>query len=131
VTTQPEPGTPRRERVRVTGPDRRVRARPQPRTGDIDEETPLGRLYLGSLLRDQLLLAGRILGLLVLSVGTLPLVFFLAPGLADVRVLGLPVAWLVLGVLVHPWLVLLGWRYVRRAERNEHDFAELLAETDE
>jgi hypothetical protein len=122
--TQPEP--PRR--VRVTGPDRAARSRPRPRTGDIDDATPLGDLYLGSLLREQLLLAARILGLLALTVGTLPLVFFLAPGLDDARLAGMPVVWLVLGVLVYPWLVLLGWRYVRRAERNERDFAELMGE---
>ncbi|MDO9455598.1 hypothetical protein [Nocardioides sp.] len=122
--TQPEP--PRR--VRVTGPDRRPR--PRPRTGDIDDGTPLGGVYLGSLLREQLLLAGRILGLLALTVGSLPLVFFLVPGLDDVHLLGLPMAWLVLGVLVYPWLVLLGWRYVRRAERNERDFAELMGEVE-
>ncbi len=121
------PGEPPR-RTRVTGPDRHARPRPQPRTGDIDDETPLGGVYLGSLLREQLLLAARILGLLVLTVGSLPLVFFVAPGLDSVRVLGVPVAWLVLGVLVYPWLVLLGWRYVRRAERNERDFAELMGE---
>ena len=128
VSTQPDPGTPRRDRVRVTGPDRQARARPQPRTGDIDEETPLGKVYLGSLLREQLLLAARILGLLAVTVGSLPLVFFLAPGLDGVRVAGLPLAWLVLGVLVYPWLVVLGWRYVRRAERNERHFAELVGE---
>ena len=116
----------RPERVRVTGPDRR--ARPSPRTGDIDEETPLGGVYLGSLLREQLWLALRILGVLALTVGSLPLLFHVAPGLADVRVVGMPVAWLVLGLLVYPWLVLLGWRYVRRAERNERDFAELMGE---
>ena len=115
-------------RVRVTGPDRR--ARPSSRAGDIDEETTLGVVYLGSLLREQLLLAGRILGLLALTVGSLPLVFYLAPDLADVRVVGLPLVWRVLGVLVYPWLVLLGWRYVRRAERNERDFAELMGEVD-
>lgn len=126
MTQTPEP--PRR--VRVTGPDRHARALPRPRTGDIDEETPLGGVYLGSLLREQLLLAARILGLLAITVGVLPLVFFLAPGLADVRVVGLPVAWLVLGLLVYPWLVVLGWIYIRRAERNERDFAELMGELD-
>lgn len=114
----------------MTGPARRPSPRPRPRTGDIDEETPLGAVYLGSLLREQLALAGRVLVVLALTVGLLPLLFFLAPGLADVRVLGVPVAWLVLGVLVYPWLVLLGWRYVRAAERNEDDFAELLGELD-
>ncbi|WP_148616247.1 hypothetical protein [Nocardioides rubriscoriae] len=117
-------------RVRVTGPDRHARPRPQPRTGDIDDETPLGGVYLGSLLREQLLLAARILGLLALTVGSLPLVFYVVPGLDDVRVLGVPVAWLLLGGLVYPWLAWLGWRYVLRAERNEHDFAELMGEVE-
>lgn len=116
----------RPERVRVTGPPRRHH--PRSRTGDIDEETPLGGVYLGSLLREQGWLALRILGVLALSVGSLPLLFHLAPRLSDVHVLGLPLPWLLLGVLVYPLLVLLGWRYVRRAERNERDFAELMSE---
>ena len=116
-------------RVRVTGPDRR--ARPTSRTGDIDEETSLGAVYLGSLLRVQLRLALRILAVLVGTVGVLPLIFHLVPDLADVRLLGVPVAWVLLGGLVYPWLVLLGWRYVRAAERNERDFTELFGELDQ
>lgn len=118
----------RPQRVRVTGPPRRPV--PRPRTGDIDEETRLGGIYLGSLLREQLWLSLRIVTLLALAVGSLPLVFHLLPGLTDVTVLGLPLPWLLLGVVVYPVLVLLGWRYVRRAERNERDFAELLSETE-
>jgi hypothetical protein len=112
-------------RVRVTGPPRRAHA-PRARTGDIDEQTALGDVYLGSLLREQLALATRILGLLVLTVGSLPLLFHVFPGLADVYVAGLPVAWLLLGVLVYPWLLVLGVRFVGRAERNERDFVLLL-----
>ena len=48
-------------RVRVTGPPRR-RHTPRARTGDIDEQTALGDVYLDSLLREQLALAARILG---------------------------------------------------------------------
>ncbi len=117
------------QRVRVTGPDRRPR--PGPRTGDIDDETRLGAVFVDSLLREQLWLALRILLVLGVTVAGLPLLFHLAPGLADVRLLGIPAVWLVLGVLVYPWLVVLGWRYVRRAERNERDFADLLAERGE
>jgi hypothetical protein len=117
-------------RVRVTGPPRRRHA-PRARTGDIDEQTALGDVYLGSLLRVQLALAARILGLLVLTVGSLPLLFRVFPDLAGVEVLGLPLAWLLLGVLVYPWLLLLGVRFVRRAERNERDFALLLQVLDE
>lgn len=117
-------------RVRVTGPPRR-RHTPTARTGDIDEQTALGSVYLDSLLREQLALALRVLAVLVLTVGSLPLLFHLAPGLAGVRPLGVPLAWLLLGGLVHPWLLLLGWRYVRRAERNERDFVLLLQMDDD
>ena len=51
----------RRARVRVTGPPRRRHA-PPARTRDIDEQTALGEVYLGRLLREQLALALRILG---------------------------------------------------------------------
>ena len=114
----------RPQRIRVTGPPRRQG--PRSRTGDIDEETRLGGVYLGSLLREQLWLALRIVALLAIGVGSLPLVFHLAPGLTDVVLLGMPLPWLLLGIVVYPVLVLLGWRYVRAAERNESDFAELL-----
>lgn len=112
-------------RVRVTGPPRRVHA-PLARTGDIDAQTPLGGVYLGSLLREQLGLAMRVLGVLALTVGSLPLLFHLFPDLAEVDVAGLPLAWLLLGVLVYPWLIFLGLWFVRRVERNERDFAVLL-----
>lgn len=116
---------PRPERVRVTGPDRRHT--PAARTVDIDAETRLGGVYLGSLLREQVRLALRILAVLAVTVGSLPLVFYLAPGLAGVHVLGLPLSWLLLGVAVYPLLLLLGWHYVRRAERIEQDFADLMS----
>ena len=118
----------RPQRVRVTGPPRRQG--PRPRTGDIDEETRLGGVYLGSLLREQMWLALRIVALLFAAIGSLPLVFHLLPGLTDVDVFGMPLPWLLLGVGVYPVMVLLGWRYVRSAERNERDFADLLSEVE-
>jgi len=123
-----EPGAPPPVRVRVTGPPRR-RA-PAARSSDIDAETRLGEVYMGSLLREQLRLALGVLAVLALTLGLLPLAFHLVPELSDIRVFGVPLGWLLLGVGVYPVLVLLGWVYVRRAERNEHDFAELLAETE-
>lgn len=116
------------ERVQVTGPPRRQVNRPVTRAREIDAETPMGAIYMRSLLREQLRLALRILLVLALSVGALPLVFHLVPGLAGLRLLGVPLAWLLLGVLVYPWLVLLGWVYVRQAEGNERDFAALVDE---
>ncbi|MEO6509999.1 MAG: hypothetical protein ABIO16_03340 [Nocardioides sp.] len=116
------------ERVRVTGPERR--RTPSARTVDIDTETRLGGVYLGSLLREQLRLALRILAVLAITVGSLPLLFYAAPQLSDVDLLGMPLPWLLLGFAVYPFLLLLGWRYVRRAERIERDFAELMSEAD-
>ena len=116
------------ERVRVTGPPRR--RTPAARTTDIDAETRLGGVYMGSLLREQLRLAIGVLAVLALTVGLLPLLFHVAPGLSDVHLLGLPLGWLLLGVAVYPWLLVLGWAYVRRAERNEDDFAELVSEVE-
>jgi type VI protein secretion system component VasK len=79
-----------------------------------------------SLLREQLLLAVRVLVGLALSLGLLPVLFHLVPSLGDVHVGSMPLAWLLLGVLTYPWLVLLGWFYVRRSEANERDFADLV-----
>jgi len=123
--SQGQPGTPP-ERVRVTGPARRRTS--GGRDSALDVETPLGGVYLGSLMRVQLRLATGVLVLLGLLVGALPALFHLAPGLGSVHVLGLPLPWLLLGVLVYPVLLGLGWVFVRRAERNESDFAELVGE---
>ena len=113
-------------RVRVTGPPRRRPAPPRARAREIDSGTALGEVLMGSLLREQLVLALRLLGLVVLTFGSLPLVFHFAPSLAEVEVLRVPLAWLLLGFLAYPWLLVLGWAYVRRAEANERAFADLL-----
>jgi len=85
----------------------------------------LSEVYLDSLLAAQLRLAGRVLLALALTVGSLPLVFYAVPELAEVTPWGLPLSWLVLGIGVYPVLILLGWRFVVRAERNERDFVDL------
>ncbi|KAA1428217.1 hypothetical protein [Nocardioides antri] len=116
----------RPQRVRVTGPPRYASG-PRSRIGDVHDQTPLGDVFLRSLLKEQLALAIRVLVLVGLTLGLLPLVFHLWPGLADLEVAGLPVAWVVLGGLVYPFLLLMGWRYVRSVERNERDFTDLVA----
>ena len=117
-------------RVRVTGPSRRRAVTTRSATREIDAGTELGRIYMESLLREQLRLALRILALLAVTVGSLPLAFHLVPGLAEVRVGPLPLSWLLLGVLVYPWLLVLGWIYIRRSEANERDFAALVEEVE-
>lgn len=115
------------QRVRVTSPrtgarrERRVAA-----TSEIDAQTRIGEIYMSSLLRAQLRLAGMVLGALALLVAGLPLAFALMPSVQDVDVLGMPLPWVLLAFAVYPLLVLLGWLYVRTAERNERDFADVV-----
>ncbi len=116
-------------RVRVTGPPRRpVLTGRTTGTREIDAGTEVGEVYMRSLLREQRRLAIRVLALLAVTVGGLPLLFRVWPSLAAERLFGVPVAWVVLGVLVYPWLVFLGWRYLRHVEQNESDFEALVGE---
>lgn len=120
--------SPAPQRVRVTGPPRQ-RARPFRPSGtrEIDAETVLGEVFMSSLLREQLRLAVLVLLALGLTLGLLPLVFHLAPALSHRTVGPVPLAWLLLGVVAYPWLVVLGWLHLRRAEANERDFSALVS----
>ena len=116
-------------RIRVTGPPRRRTAPARAaRTQEIDAGTAVGAVYRASLLREQRRLATRVLAVLVLTVGLVPLAFQLLPRLGGLTVAGAPLGWVLLAGGVHPLLLLLGWYYVRRAEANERDFADLLGE---
>lgn len=104
-------------------------ARLRPGTGgrrDLQEQTQLGDLLIRSLIRVQLTLALRLGGAFGLLLGLMPLLFAFVPPARHVRVLGLPLPWLLLGVLVYPCLVAGAVVYVRHAERNERDFVDLV-----
>jgi hypothetical protein len=93
---------------------------------EIDEASGVGEVYIRSLVRSQLRSALAVVTVLVAGVGALPLAFTLLGDLAGARVGPVPLPWIVLGVLVYPALLLVGWLYVRRAERAEADFAALV-----
>jgi hypothetical protein len=116
------------ERVRVTSPwTDRPRVHPRPSaTSEIDAQSEVGEIYLRTLLRAQLRLALSIVLALGLTIGSLPLLFTVAPGLSTHNILGMPVSWGVLAFGCYPVLVLLAWRYVRLAERNERAFARVV-----
>jgi hypothetical protein len=120
---QPAQGPP--QRVRVTGP-RTGRPRRTSVASEIDAQTAIGEIYMRSLMRSQLRLALGVVAVLVVTVGGLPLLFRIVPGLLTTRFLGIPLPWLLLGAVVYPFLVLLAWFYVRRAERNERSFNDLV-----
>ena len=124
--TPPQGDPPRR--VAVTSPRTAAVRRPPGRAAlrALDEQDLVGELLVRSLVRAQLLLALRLLTVLAVLLGGLPLLFAVVPSTRDVEVLGLPLPWLVLGVLVYPALVVGGAVHLRLAERHERDFVELV-----
>ncbi|HEX5533883.1 MAG TPA: hypothetical protein VFX33_09105 [Actinomycetales bacterium] len=125
--TPPDRQPPAPRRVRVTSPRMRAAAsRPRRATDDIDEQTGIGEVYMRSLVGSQLRLALGVLGGFVVSLCGLPMLFALAPALRQVDVVGIPLPWLLLGVLAYPVFVVAAWAYVRAAERAERDFADLV-----
>jgi hypothetical protein len=114
-------------RVRVTSPRTgATRRRRVAGTSEIDAQTELGEVYMRSLVRAQLRLALGVTAGVAATLGLLPVVLTLLPAVRDVRVGWVPLPWLLLGLLAYPLLVGLGWVYVRRAERNEQVFSELV-----
>lgn len=121
---RPPPGS---GRVRVTSP--RTSASPSRRVtaaSEIDAQSPIGEIFIASLLRAQLRLAVIVLVAIGVLVAGLPLLFSLFPDVGSASVLGMPLPWLLLGFVVYPLLVGIGWLYVRAAERNERDFTDVV-----
>lgn len=119
----PEP--PRR--VVITAPRRAVRRRTtRSAIEDIDQQTRVGRAYVRALMRTQLLLGLSTVALVVVPLAALPLLFGLSDRVAALRVGGLPLWWLLLGVAVYPGILAVGWWHVRAAERNEAQFTDLV-----
>ncbi len=113
-------------RVRVVlaegrGPRALVRTK-----AEVQEQTEVGEVLLRGLVRAQLALSLRMAGLVVVPLLTLPLLFALLPRLGEISVFGLRLPWLVLGLLVYPCLLIIGWAYVRLADRTEQDFADII-----
>jgi hypothetical protein len=121
--------TERPPRQTVRAAPRRPHDRSQsPARDDLYQPDAYGRELLSSLIRAQ---AGVSLAVLLPALSLLalyPLLAVLLPGLATFEVAGLPLTLIILGGGIYPPLVLLGYWYVRRAERLEQRFDELLKE---
>ncbi len=116
---------PRREVI--TAPRRDVRRRTRRSAADdIDQQTRVGAVYLRALMRTQLRLGVATVAIVVVPLAALPVLFALAPGVRDLQVGPLPLWWLLLGVLVYPAIIGVGWWYVRAAERTEAQFTDLV-----
>jgi hypothetical protein len=117
-----------RQRVRITHPRTEAARRGVVRapSREIDEQTAVGETYMRSLIASQRRLAVRVCAAVgAMLVGT-ALLSAAAPGVMGARILGIPLAWLVLGLLVYPALLGIAAYAVRTAERNERAFTVLL-----
>ena len=124
---RPAPGTERARRTRVVLGDAAAR-RPatDPARADLAEQTPVGEALVKGLVRAQLALALRLSLVVVAGLGALPLLFAVAPAVGRAKLLGVNLPWLLLGLLSFPFLISVGWAYVRWAERNEQDFTAVI-----
>ncbi len=122
------PGGPAR-RVRVTSPrfDARRRKERLPTVTEFEEQTGLGAVYLGELLKAQMLLGAAVLISVLTTIAGLPLLFLAFPHLRDISVLWIPLPWFVVGAAIYPVLYLEGRIYLHQCERVERDFAELVS----
>ena len=124
MTQTPEPA----RRVRVTSSRRGgARMTNTPIARDLDEQTGLGDVYLEGLMRAQFRLSLFVVGLAALGLGLFPLLLVALPVTRRLVVLGLPLPWLVLGILVYPVTWLAARWYTRAAERIERDFRDVVA----
>lgn len=117
--------TPRRVRVVLAEVSRREHPMP-PARRELVEQTGVGDALVRGLVRAQLAIALRLAAVVAIGLGGLPLFFTLAPAVTRARPFGIALPWVLLAVAAYPFLLGVGWVYVRLAERNERDFASLV-----
>jgi hypothetical protein len=93
---------------------------------ELQEQSGVGEAVLRGLMRAQLSLALRLAAVVAIGLGGLPLLFAVAPAVAQVRPFGIALPWLLLGGLAYPFLFVVGAAYVWLSERTEHEFTELV-----
>jgi hypothetical protein len=114
------------KRERVVLAERRSSRRVVRTLAEVEEQTGVGEVLVRQLVRAQLGLAIRLMALVVVVLGGIPLAFLLAPSLGTVSIFGLRLPWVVLGFAVYPFFLAVAWSYNRSAERNEQEFTEMV-----
>ncbi|NKS73030.1 hypothetical protein GS966_21575 [Rhodococcus hoagii] len=121
--TSPGAVPPARERVVLA---KRRGARIVRTRVEVQEQTEVGDAMIRGLVRAQLSLAARVAAAVALLFAIVPVALVVFPGTADVTVLGVRLPWLLAATVPLPVLLGAGWFYIRAAERNEQDFADLV-----
>ena len=124
---EPEPAAKPQKRQRVVLADPRTKSTPMLRARvELEEQTSWGTLLINDLVKRQFRTGIALAAVVLVVLGGLPLAFYLAPGFAGARVIGVPLAWFLLGILPFPLLLLVGLAYNRLAERHERDFVDMI-----
>ncbi len=97
-----------------------------PRHHDLSGDLPGDAELTATLMRRQLRVANGIAALFLLLILGLPLLNALWPRAMQARVIGFPLTWLILGVLLYPVTWALAAWFVRASERLEADDARLV-----
>lgn len=118
-----EPPAPTRSRVVLADPRQRASSM-RPRV-ELEQSSSWGTGMVGDLARQQLRSALGVAAVVVLLLGALPLAYFFSPTFAGLTVLGIPLAWLLLGVAPFPLMFVAGLWGGRLADRNEREFVEM------
>lgn len=126
--TEPPPAPakpPKRQRVVLADP--RSRSMPTLRARvELEEQTSWGEALIKDLVKRQMRTALGLALLVLLVLACLPVVFYLSPGFAAIRLIGVPLAWLLLGILPFPLLFVVGLVFNYLAEGHERDFVEMI-----
>ncbi|MGW4464368.1 hypothetical protein [Micromonospora sp. NPDC004704] len=128
IDPSPDPAAPTvtpRSRIVLAEVSRHGHGPARTRT-ELTEQTRVGEALVRGLVRAQLALALRLSLVVAIGLGGLPLMFALAPAAGEVKLFGVNLPWLLLGVGAFPFLVGVGWAYVHLAERNEQEFTNLV-----
>src|SRR5256886_12266754 len=103
--TLPGMPTEQSKRVRVVLVDAAgARRTGEPTKVELAEQTGIGEALVKGLVRTQLALALRCAAVVAIGLGSLPLLFAVAPALAGARPFGVVLPWLLLGVAAYPFL---------------------------
>ncbi len=121
--TSPGAVPPARERVVLA---KRRGARMVRTRVEVQEQTEIGDAMIRGLERAQLSLATRVAAAVGLLFAVVPVLLLVFPDVADVVVFGVRLPWLLAVSVPLPILLVAGWFYIRAAERNEQDFADLV-----
>ena len=114
------------KRERIVLAQRRSSRRVVRTLADLEDQTGVGEVLVRQLVQVQWKLSVRLMLITVLVLASIPVTFWLVPSLGTITILGMRLPWLLLGLAVYPFFVVVAWSYNRSVERKEQDFADMV-----